>query len=267
MHSAGSSPKVPSGLLKTKAKLLTAAHQQLWPAPSGTRCDDQECLSDSDLSILAENYYRMVILGSSRVGKTAIVSGFLTGHLEDTYTPHMVDFHYKFYSIQGTVVLQLCGHLATQFAPFHHSFLFSLCPTGDVFMLVFSLDCRRCFEEVQRLKQVLDTKSCLRNKTKQNVDVPLVICGDKGNGFHRKVEQEIGQLVGDEPQRWCAYFETLAQNSSSLDPVFQAFCMAKLPSEMSLGSNMHSDLLYLRKKGGGGGQSKNRVRCVTSFYL
>lgn len=112
----------------------------------------------------------------------------------------------------------------------------SYSPIGDVFILVFSLDNRDSFEEVQRLKQqILDTKSCLKNKTKENVDVPLVICGNKGDrDFYREVEQrEIEQLVGDDPQR-CAYFEISAKKNSSLDQMFRAlFAMAKLPSEMS----------------------------------
>lgn len=59
--------------------------------------------SDSEPSIPAKNCYRMVILGSSKVGKTAIVSRFLTGRFEDVYTPTIEDFHRKFYSIRGEV--------------------------------------------------------------------------------------------------------------------------------------------------------------------
>lgn len=61
------------------------------------------CPGNSELSIPAKNCYRMVILGSSKVGKTAIVSRFLTGHFEDAYTPTIEDFHRKFYSIRGEV--------------------------------------------------------------------------------------------------------------------------------------------------------------------
>lgn len=117
-----------------------------------------------------------------------------------------------------------------------HLPLFCSSPVGDVFILVFSLDNRDSFEEVQRLKQqILDTKSCLKNKTKENVDVPLVICGNKGDrDFYREVEQsEIEQLVGNDPQR-CAYFEISAKKNSSLDQMFRAlFTMARLPREMS----------------------------------
>ncbi|XP_053424430.1 dexamethasone-induced Ras-related protein 1 isoform X1 [Nycticebus coucang] len=255
------------------------------------------CPSDSELSIPAKNCYRMVILGSSKVGKTAIVSRFLTGRFEDAYTPTIEDFHRKLYSIRGEVyqldILDTSGNhpfpamrrlsiltgerdgrssltivggrefclwrlerpapraphaaagapaapestrLVRQAASLTHSFFAPYAPAGDVFILVFSLDNRDSFEEVQRLKQqILDTKSCLKNKTKEDVDVPLVICGNKGDrDFYREVEQrEIEQLVGDDPQR-CAYFEISAKKNSSLDQMFRAlFAMAKLPSEMS----------------------------------
>lgn len=179
-----------------------------------------------------------------------------------------------------------------------------------MFILVFSLDNRDSFEEVQRLKrQILDTKSCLKNKTKENVDVPLVICGNKGDrDFYREVEQrEIEQLVGADPQR-CAYFEISAKRNSRLDQMFHAlFAMANLPREMSPDlhrrvsaqhcetlhkkalrgkrlrraggdqddafgilapwarrPSVHSDLMYIREKASGGGQTKDKERCVIS---
>lgn len=58
---------------------------------------------DSELSIPAKHCYRMVVLGSPKVGKTAIVSRFLTGRFEDAYTPTVEDFHRKFYRIRGEV--------------------------------------------------------------------------------------------------------------------------------------------------------------------
>ncbi|XDA80716.1 hypothetical protein R6Z07F_010701 [Ovis aries] len=266
------------------------------------------CPSDSELRIPAKNCYRMVVLGSSKVGKTAIVSRFLTGRFEDAYTPTIEDFHRKFYCIRGEIyqldILDTSGN-----HPFPAMRRLSIL-TGDVFILVFSLDNRDSFEEVRRLKrQILDTKSCLKNKTKEDVDVPLVICGNKGDrDFHRQVEpREIHQLVGADPRR-CAYFEISAKRNSSLDQMFHAlFAMANLPREMSpdlhrrvsaqhsealhqkalqgkrlrraggdrddaLGilapwarrPSVHSDLMYIREKASGGGQAKDKERCVIS---
>lgn len=61
------------------------------------------CPGEPELNIPAKNCYRMVVLGSSKVGKTAIVSRFLTGRFEEQYTPTIEDFHRKFYSIRGEV--------------------------------------------------------------------------------------------------------------------------------------------------------------------
>lgn len=84
-------------------------------------------------------------------------------------------------------------------------------------------------------QQILETKSCLKNKTKENIEVPLVICGNKGDrDFYREVEsREIEQLLGQDSKK-CPYFEISAKKNSSLDEMFQAlFTMAKLPNEMS----------------------------------
>ncbi|XP_026539102.1 dexamethasone-induced Ras-related protein 1 [Notechis scutatus] len=190
--------------------------------------------SEVELNIPAKNCYRMVVLGSSKVGKTAIVSRFLNGRFEDQYTPTIEDFHRKLYSIRGEVyqldILDTSGN-----HPFPAMRRLSIL-TGDVFILVFSLDNRDSFEEVQRLKQqILETKSCLKNKTKEDSEVPLVVCGNKGDrDFYREVEsREIEQLLGQDSKR-CPYFEISAKKNSSLDEMFRAlFTMAKLPNEMS----------------------------------
>lgn len=259
--------------------------------------------SENEFDIPAKNCYRMVILGSTKVGKTAIVSRFLTGRFEDQYTPTIEDFHRKFYSIRGEVyqldLLDTSGN-----HPFPAMRRLSIL-TGDVFILVFSLDNRESFQEVQRLKQqIIETKSCLKNKTKENVDVPVVICGNKGDReFYREVEKdEIDCLISGEEQ--CAYFEISAKRNTNMDRMFQAlFTMAKLPNEMSpdlhrkvsvqhcdmLHSrksiknkkfkdcdaygivapfarrpSVHSDLMYIKEKAIGGGQGKDKERCVIS---
>lgn len=58
---------------------------------------------DSEISAPEDNCYRLVVLGSPKVGKTAIVSRFLTGKFDDGYTPTIEDFHRKIYKIKGQV--------------------------------------------------------------------------------------------------------------------------------------------------------------------
>ena len=49
----------------------------------------------------SKNCFRFVILGSAKVGKTSIVSRFLSNKYDDTYTPTIEDFHRKVYKIRG----------------------------------------------------------------------------------------------------------------------------------------------------------------------
>ena len=151
---------------------------------------------------------------------------------------------------------------------------------------------------MQRLKkQILETKSCLKNKTKENTAVPLVICGNKcDRELYREVkDEEIEQLVGGDEN--CAYFEISAKRNANVDQMFsKLFTMAKLPSEMSPDRHrkvsvqycdvlhrksfrnkklkngdaygivapfarrpsVQSDLMYIREKAVGGAQSKDR---------
>ncbi|XP_061120058.1 dexamethasone-induced Ras-related protein 1-like isoform X1 [Syngnathus typhle] len=270
--------------------------------------------SESDFDIPAKNCSRMVILGSTKVGKTAIVSRFLNGRFDEQYTPTIEDFHRKVYSIKGDVyqldILDTSGN-----HPFPAMRRLSIL-TGDVFILVFSLDNRDSFNEVQRLKrQIYETKLCLKNKMKEKLDVPLVICGNKADRqFHRQVQRpDIQQLVdgggGDDDDNKCAYFEISAKRNENVDQMFQAlFTLAKLPHEMSPdlhrkvslqychmlrtksvknkkmkdGSgggggeaygmvtpyarrpSVHSDLMYIKEKAVGGGQAKEKERCLIS---
>ncbi|XP_037333428.1 dexamethasone-induced Ras-related protein 1-like [Pungitius pungitius] len=206
---------------------------------------------ENEFNIPAKNCHRLVILGSTEVGKTAIISRFLNDRVDDQYTPTIEDFHRKLYGIRGEVyqldILDTSGN-----HPFPAMRRLSIL-TGDAFILVFSLDCRDSFQEVQRLKrQIYESKSCLRNKTKENVDVPLVICGNKcDRDFYRVVqEDEIEQLVGGEEH--CAYFEVSAKKNTNVDQMFQTlFTMAKLPNEMGPGRHCKVSLQYcevLRRK-------------------
>nr|XP_015801047.2 dexamethasone-induced Ras-related protein 1 [Nothobranchius furzeri] len=252
--------------------------------------------SENEFDIPDKNCHRMVILGSTKVGKTAIISRFLNERFDDQYTPTIEDFHRKFYSIRGDVyqldILDTSGN-----HPFPAMRRLSIL-TGDVFILVFSLDNRDSFQEVQRLKgQIHETKSCLRNKTKEKVDVPLVICGNKcDRDFYREVQdEEIEQLVSGDQQ--CAYFEISAKKNTNIDQMFQSlFTMAKLPNEMSPDRHrkvslqychvlhrksfrnkkykdgnaygivapfarrpsVHSDLMYIKEKTIGGSQTKEK---------
>ncbi|XP_045592687.1 GTP-binding protein Rhes isoform X2 [Procambarus clarkii] len=186
----------------------------------------------------AKNCFRLVILGSSRVGKTSLVSRFLNNKFEDTYTPTIEDFHRKLYRIRGDVyqldILDTSGN-----HPFpamrRLSFL-----TGDLFVLVFSWDSRDSWNEVLRLReQIMETKQSASanttgsRKKRAATRVPMVIAGNKCDREQRGVTlEEVQEFVSS--LSCCAYVETSAKKDSNVDKLFyELFVLANLPMEMS----------------------------------
>lgn len=75
-------------------------------------CDSNDHDSDStvnnfvgnevdDETTPPKNCFRLVMLGSSKVGKTSIVTRFLENRYDDKYTPTIENFHRKIYRIRG----------------------------------------------------------------------------------------------------------------------------------------------------------------------
>ncbi|GCC39909.1 hypothetical protein chiPu_0023431, partial [Chiloscyllium punctatum] len=109
---------------------------------------------------------------------------------------------------------------------------------GDVFILVFSLDNRGSFDEVERLRrQIIECKTCLRDKAKAAAagGVPMAVCGNKVDRaeLHREVgAEEAERLVAGDVNS--VYFEISAKKNSNVEEMFRAlFSLAKLPDEMS----------------------------------
>ncbi|KAJ8038170.1 GTP-binding protein Rhes [Holothuria leucospilota] len=177
-----------------------------------------------------ENCCRLVVVGSPKVGKTAIITRFLAGKFDEQYTPTIENFHRKIYKIRGQVyqldILDTSGN-----HPFPAMQKLSLL-TGDIFILVFSFSDRNSFQEVIRLRdQIIETKL----QVKGSKVVPMVIAGNKCD-----LTQEERQVSSEEAlkqfsnTRRCSYIETSAKKVINIDILFQMlFENAKLPSEMS----------------------------------
>ena len=60
-----------------------------------------QLLNEISSAAPAQNCQRMVVLGSAKVGKSAIVRRFLSNCFDEKYTPTIEDFHRKVYRIRG----------------------------------------------------------------------------------------------------------------------------------------------------------------------
>ncbi|RXN38844.1 GTP-binding Rhes-like protein [Labeo rohita] len=166
-----------------------------------------------------QNCRRIVVLGAPRVGKTSILRRFLREGFEERYEPTSEDFHRKLYQIRGETyqidILDASGERSFP-AKRRLSIL-----TGDIFLLVFSLDDRSSFEEVRALHaEIVAAKKAL-HRSKQKVCVPTVVCANKMDlpAEQRVVSRtEVLRAFGN----GCALFETSAKDSVNLEQVFEA---------------------------------------------
>ncbi|EEB17515.1 dexras1, putative [Pediculus humanus corporis] len=215
------------------AEIETALSIHSGPSPSPSSSCEENCTPPS------KNCYRLVVLGSSRVGKTCLVARFLNNKFEESYTPTIEDFHRKLYRIRGEVhqldILDTSGN-----HPFpamrRLSFL-----TGDLFLLVFSMDSRESFEEVIRLReQILETKlsatvnSSGVRKRSTNLRVPMVIVGNKCDKEMKTVTLDEAKSFAATQDENCSFVETSAKKNIRIDDLFhELFVVSGLPLEMA----------------------------------
>ncbi|XP_015226653.1 PREDICTED: GTP-binding protein Rhes-like [Cyprinodon variegatus] len=169
-----------------------------------------------------QNCKRIVVLGAPRVGKTSILRRYLRDGFVEEYHPTSEDFLRKLFCIRGeTYQIDILD--ASRERDFPAKRRLSIL-TGDIFLLVFSLDDKSSFEEVCSLREeILTAKSKL---TKSSVPahcaqqrVPLVVCANKVD-----LETQRGVSHADVLKalgRDCIYFETSAKDSTNLEQVFE----------------------------------------------
>ncbi|XP_012714333.2 dexamethasone-induced Ras-related protein 1 [Fundulus heteroclitus] len=169
-----------------------------------------------------QNCKRIVVLGAPRVGKTSILRRYLRDGFVEDYSPTSEDFLRKLFCIRGeTYQIDILD--ASRERDFPAKRRLSIL-TGDIFLLVFSLDDRSSFEEVCSLREeILAAKSKLTKSSAPahgaQQRVPLVVCANKVDlDSQRGVSHAdvVKALGGD-----CTYFETSAKDSTNLDKVFE----------------------------------------------
>uniref|UniRef100_A0A3Q0SLB2 Si:dkey-27j5.5 n=1 Tax=Amphilophus citrinellus TaxID=61819 RepID=A0A3Q0SLB2_AMPCI len=165
---------------------------------------------------LPQNSKRIVVLGAPRVGKTSILRRYLRDGFVEEYNPTSEDFLRKLFRIRGeTYQIDILD--ASRERDFPAKRRLSIL-TGDIFLLVFSLDDRSSFQEVCALRTEI-------------LAVPLLVCANKVDlqESEREISKaEVLQAFGDD----CAYFETSAKDSTNLEKVFETLAKrGGLPTE------------------------------------
>jgi len=154
--------------------------------------------------------YKICIVGSGGVGKSALTIQFIQHNFMDDYDPTIEDSYRKQIKIDNEVFLLDILDTAGQeeyFAMRDHYMR-----SGEGFILVYSLTDRNSFEETTRFREQI-----LRVKEKNYI--PLVLCGNKCDLINNRV---ISTKEGEEKAKSfnAVFFETSAYLRINVDEIF-----------------------------------------------
>ncbi|XP_006862877.1 PREDICTED: ras-related protein Rap-2c isoform X2 [Lipotes vexillifer] len=135
--------------------------------------------------------YKVVVLGSGGVGKSALTVQFVTGTFIEKYDPTIEDFY-----------------RTEQFASMRDLYI----KNGQGFILVYSLVNQQSFQDIKPMRDQIV-------RVKRYEKVPLILVGNKVDlEPEREVMSSEGRALA---QEWgCPFMETSAKSKSMVDELF-----------------------------------------------
>ena len=170
--------------------------------------------------------YKVVVLGSGGVGKSALTVQFVTGSFIEKYDPTIEDFYRKEIEVDSSPsVLEILDTAGTeQFASMRDLYI----KNGQGFILVYSLVNQQSFQDIKPMRdQIIRVKRYER--------VPMILVGNKVDlEGEREVSSGEGKALADD---WnCPFMETSAKNKTSVDELF-----AEIVRQMNYASTPNGD--------------------------
>lgn len=172
-----------------------------------------------------KDHYRIVTMGSPRVGKTAIIDQFLYDRFVHDYKQTVEELHRGEYDISGcSLTLDI---LDTSGAYYEFPAMRALAiSNADAFLLVYSIDDPNSFEEVRALRElILETKE---------PTVPLVVVGNKCDLSEcRKVSRETAETIVTIDWE-NGFVEASAKSNTNIVAIFkELLAQARVPYALS----------------------------------
>uniref|UniRef100_A0A8C9W521 Ras-related protein Rap-1b n=1 Tax=Scleropages formosus TaxID=113540 RepID=A0A8C9W521_SCLFO len=154
--------------------------------------------------------YKLVVLGSGGVGKSALTVQFVQGIFVEKYDPTIEDSYRKQVEVDGQqCMLEILDTAGTeQFTAMRDLYM----KNGQGFALVYSITAQSTFNDLQDLReQIL--------RVKDTDDVPMILVGNKCDlEDERVVGKEQGQNLA---RQWnsCAFLESSAKSKINVNEV------------------------------------------------
>ena len=155
--------------------------------------------------------YKIVVLGSGGVGKSALTVQFVQGIFVEKYDPTIEDSYRKQVEVDNQqCMLEILDTAGTeQFTAMRDLYM----KNGQGFVLVYSIIAQSTFNDLPDLReQILRVKDC--------DDVPMVLVGNKCDLNDQRV---ISTEQGDDLARkfgGCAFLEASAKTKTNVDEIF-----------------------------------------------
>ncbi|XP_070980232.1 ras-related protein Rap-2a-like [Oncorhynchus clarkii lewisi] len=154
--------------------------------------------------------YKVVVLGSGGVGKSALTVQFVTGTFIEKYDPTIEDFYRKEIEVDSSPsVLEILDTAGTeQFASMRDLYI----KNGQGFILVYSLVNQQSFQDIKPMRDQII-------RVKRYEKVPVILVGNKVDlESEREVSASEGQALAEE---WgCPFMETSAKSKTMVDELF-----------------------------------------------
>ncbi|OQV24012.1 Ras-related protein Rap-2c [Hypsibius exemplaris] len=163
--------------------------------------------------------FKVVVLGSGGVGKSALTVQFVSGHFAEKYDPTIEDFYRKEIEVdQQRCILEILDTAGTeQFASMRDLYI----KNGQGFVVVYSVTNRQTFQDIKIMKdQIMRVKGVDR--------VPIILVGNKADLEHlREVSSQDALALA---QMWdCPFMEASAKSRTNVNELF-----AEIVREMNI---------------------------------
>ncbi|KAH9855402.1 ras protein [Lenzites betulinus] len=154
--------------------------------------------------------YKVVVLGSGGVGKSALTIQYFQSHFVTEYDPTIEDSYRKQCVIEDEVAL--LDVLDTAGQEEYNTLRAHYISTGEGFLLVYAISARPSFDEARNLHQHI-----LRLKKAERVPVVFV-----GNKCDLEYARQVGMDEGRDLARdvGCPFIETSAKTPINVDEAF-----------------------------------------------
>ncbi|XP_064615083.1 ras-related protein Rap-2c-like [Liolophura sinensis] len=160
--------------------------------------------------IVSMREYKVVMLGSGGVGKSALTVKFVSGTFMEKYDPTIEDFYRKEIEVDNAPsVLEILDTAGTeQFASMRDLYI----KNGQGFVIVYSITSLQTFQDIKTMREQI-----IRVKGEEKI--PMLLVGNKSDLEHQREvpTTEASSLA----QQWgCPFLEASAKNTQNVNEVF-----------------------------------------------